>query len=134
MKLAQNACLGNCSDVLDWSDERSRAILALLFKVMTTAFHNDTQGELFSRRKTDITPLAMQRLILYHIKKLQITELVRYTIVRRWCQISKSLKLDFKDLRSGRLLQEQSNVSGFIYQDSVVLEAIEHYFVLACAY
>jgi hypothetical protein len=31
MRLGQNACLGNCLDEFDWSGERSRAIMALLF-------------------------------------------------------------------------------------------------------
>jgi hypothetical protein len=31
IKLGQNACLSNCSDELDGSGERSRAILTLLF-------------------------------------------------------------------------------------------------------
>jgi hypothetical protein len=31
MTTLQNACLGNCSDEFDWSDERSRAMMALLF-------------------------------------------------------------------------------------------------------
>jgi hypothetical protein len=32
MRLGQNACLGNCLDEFDNSGERSRAIMALLFK------------------------------------------------------------------------------------------------------
>jgi hypothetical protein len=35
MKLGQNACLGNCLDEFDGSGERSRAIIALLFEVVT---------------------------------------------------------------------------------------------------
>jgi hypothetical protein len=47
MKLGQNACLGNCSDEGDGSDERSRAIMALLFKIYLHIDHFKSFNYLF---------------------------------------------------------------------------------------